>query len=188
MLELILDQREELALRSVAEDDGATTSEATRQLAQTTTLEADDILEARGELLQRQDVLVGTILSDLDLLELGTSRDDDLHRAGRITFVALSSEGEACLRHFGELEPRGFGSNLHLSSGVALEDDLLRTPFDGKDKVLKVGGEDDVTRGLTDGDALLQATSIDDDRADAVVAQVIGLSTDLQSITLLCEA
>ena len=54
--------------------------------------------------------------------------------------------------------------------------------------MLKVGGEDDVTRGLTDGDALLQATSIDDDRADAVVAQVIGLSTDLQSITLLCEA
>ena len=54
--------------------------------------------------------------------------------------------------------------------------------------MLKVGGEDDVTRGLTDGDALLQATSIDDDLADAVVAQVIGLSTDLHSIILLCEA
>ena len=95
VLELILDQREELALRSIAEDDGATTSEATRQLAQTTTLKADDILETCGELLQGQDVLVGTILSDLDLLELGTSRDDDLHRAGRIAFVALSGEGEA---------------------------------------------------------------------------------------------
>ena len=54
--------------------------------------------------------------------------------------------------------------------------------------MLKVGGEDDVARGLTDGDALLQATGIDDDRADAVVAQVIGLSTDLQGITLLYEA
>ena len=50
----------------------------------------------------------------------------------------------------------------------------------GEDKALKVGGEDDVARGLTDGDSLLQATSIDDDRADAVVAQVIGLSTDLR--------
>ena len=95
VLELILDQREELALRSIAEDDGATTGEATRQLAQTATLEADDILEPCGELLQGQDVLVGTILSDLDLLELGTSRDDDLHRAGRIAFVAPSGEGEA---------------------------------------------------------------------------------------------
>ena len=95
MLELILDQREELALRSIAEDDGATTGEATRQLAQTATLEADDILEPSGELLQGQDVLVGTILSDLDLLELGTSCDDDLHRAGSIAFVALSGEGEA---------------------------------------------------------------------------------------------
>ena len=95
VLELILDQREELALRSIAEDDGATTGEATRQLAQTATLEADDILETSGELLQGQDVLVGTILSDLDLLELGTSRDDDLHRAGSIAFVALSGEGEA---------------------------------------------------------------------------------------------
>ena len=54
--------------------------------------------------------------------------------------------------------------------------------------MLKIGGEDDVPRGLTDGDALLQTTGIDDDRADTVVAQIISLSTNLQSITLLCEA
>ena len=33
-----------------------------------------------------------------------------------------------------------------------------------------------------------EATSIDDDRADTVVAQVIGLSTNLQSVALLREA